>query len=49
MENNDLLISGNYNHAGFDNTKWYTINYTAIKKMMEPWITIQRIPQRLPV
>lgn len=30
LENNGLLIVGNYNQAGFDKTKWYTINYVAL-------------------
>lgn len=27
LENQEYLISGNYNSAGFDKTKWYRINY----------------------
>ena len=27
LEKNGYLISGNYNRAGFDKTKWYRINY----------------------
>lgn len=30
LENNGLLIAGNYNQAGFDKTKWYTINYAVL-------------------
>lgn len=30
LENKGLLIAGNYNKAGFDKTKWYTINYNAL-------------------
>lgn len=30
----ELLIVGNYNMAGFDKTKWYTINYDTLDKLM---------------
>lgn len=30
LENKNLLIADNYNNAGFDKTKWYTINYVAL-------------------
>lgn len=33
LEKKGLLISGNYNNAGFDKTKWYTINYQALEKV----------------
>lgn len=28
LENQNIIISANYNKAGFDRTKWYRINYT---------------------
>jgi len=31
LEDNELIITGNYNRMGIDNTKWYTINYDVIK------------------
>lgn len=30
LEKKGLLITGNYNKAGFDKTKWYTINYSTL-------------------
>lgn len=36
LENKGLLISGNYNMAGFDNTKWYSINYAALDNLVSP-------------
>lgn len=36
LENKGLLISGNYNMAGFDNTKWYSINYAALDNLVAP-------------
>ena len=30
LEKKGLLITGNYNKAGFDKTKWYTIDYSAL-------------------
>lgn len=36
LENMGLLIAGNYNTAGFDNTKWYSINYTALNRLVSP-------------
>lgn len=32
LEKQGLLISGNYNKAGFDKTKWYRIDYKRISK-----------------
>ena len=34
LENKGLLIAGNYNKAGFDKTKWYTIGYDTLRKMV---------------
>ena len=36
LEKQNLLLVGNYNKAGFDNTKWYTINYQQIKSVSRP-------------
>lgn len=33
LEKKNLLISGNYNKAGFDKTKWYSINHDVLKLM----------------
>lgn len=33
LENRGLLIAGNYNRAGFDKTKWYTIDYNILNKL----------------
>lgn len=30
LEKKGLLITGNYNKAGFDKTKWYTIDYSTL-------------------
>lgn len=30
LEKKNLLITDNFNKAGFDKTKWYTINYEAL-------------------
>lgn len=32
LEKKNLLITGNYNQSRFDNTKWYTINYEALRE-----------------
>lgn len=34
LEKKNLLIAGNYNRKGFDKTKWYTINYETLKKIV---------------
>ena len=34
LEKMGLLISSNYNRAGFDKTKWYTINYESLNKLV---------------
>lgn len=36
LEKMGLLISSNYNRAGFDKTKWYTINYESLNKLVSP-------------
>lgn len=36
LEKRGLLITGNYNRAGFDKTKWYRINYPALSQMGKP-------------
>lgn len=36
LEKQNLLITGNYNKAGFDNTKWYTIDYEGVESMNRP-------------
>lgn len=33
LENKGLLLSANLNNAGFDKTKWYTIDYEELQKM----------------
>lgn len=33
LEKSGLLISSNYNKAGFDKTKWYTIDYKALNAL----------------
>ena len=39
LEKKGLLISANYNSAGFDKTKWYSIDYAKLQKMMEDYIS----------
>lgn len=34
LENKGLLITGNYNKAKFDRTKWYRINYDTLNEMI---------------
>ena len=34
LEKQNLIYIGNYNKAGFDNTKWYSINYESLEKLM---------------
>jgi len=41
LEKQDLLIVGNYNKAGFDKTKWYSINYTVLEKDNPPLTQIE--------
>lgn len=33
LEKQNLLVTGNFNKAGFDKTKWYTIDYDVLKGM----------------
>lgn len=33
LENKNLIETANYNKAGFDKTKWYTINYDVLESM----------------
>lgn len=35
LENMGILLSGNYNKANFDRTKWYRINYDVLENLME--------------
>lgn len=35
LERQGLLLSGTYNKAGFDKTKWYTIDYGALKEIVQ--------------
>ena len=34
LEKQNLLFVGNYNKAGFDRTKWYSVNYSTLDKLM---------------
>lgn len=34
LEKQDLLFVGNYNKAGFDKTKWYSINYKILNELV---------------
>ncbi|WP_259336467.1 replication protein [Staphylococcus chromogenes] len=34
LEKQNLVHVGNYNKAGFERTKWYSINYTTLNKLM---------------
>lgn len=43
LENRGLLIAGNYNTAGFDNTKWYSIDYTALDILVSPSVQNEHI------
>jgi hypothetical protein len=33
LEKKEILLSARYNRKGYDRTKWYTINYTAVDKL----------------
>ncbi|RLY87915.1 DnaD domain protein [Staphylococcus hominis] len=33
LEKQELVLVGNYNKAGFDKTKWYSINYSTLEGM----------------
>lgn len=43
LENKGLLIAGNYNRAGFDKTKWYTINYNALNSLFSSSVQNEHI------
>ena len=43
LENKGLLIAGNYNKAGFDNTKWYSIDYEALNALLSPSVQNEHI------
>ena len=34
LENKGILLSGNFNKAGFDRTKWYTIDYEVLNSII---------------
>ena len=33
LEKQNLIMSANYNHKGFDRTKWYTVNYDRLDEL----------------
>lgn len=35
LEKQNLLIIGNYNRAGFDKTKWYSVNYETLEQVSQ--------------
>jgi len=35
LENKGLLLSANYNGAGFDKTKWYSIDYDRLQELAD--------------
>ena len=35
LEKQNLLIVGNYNRAGFDKTKWYSVNYETLEQVSQ--------------
>lgn len=37
LENKGLLLSANHNSAGFDKTKWYSIDYEKLQKMTDDY------------
>ena len=37
LEKKGILISGHYNPAGFDKTKWYTINYDMLEALISSY------------
>lgn len=37
LENKGLLLSANHNNAGFDKTKWYTIDYEKLQRMADDY------------
>ena len=36
LEKKNLLITGKFNESKFDHTKWYTINYEELKRVIGP-------------
>ena len=43
LENKGLLIAENYNKAGFDKTKWYTINYNTLNSLFSSSVQSEHI------
>lgn len=43
LENMGLLIAGNYNKAGFDKTKWYSINYNVLNNLFSSSVQNEHI------
>lgn len=43
MESSGLLLSGNYNRASFDKTKWYTIDYDRLDSVISPFVQNEHI------
>lgn len=37
LEKMGIVLTGNYNKAGFDRTKWYTIDYDRLQKTENAW------------
>ena len=37
LENKGIVISANYNKSGIDKTKWYTIDYDTLKKIIKEY------------
>ena len=37
LEKKGILISGNYNQAGFDKTKWYSIDYNVLDSLISSY------------
>ena len=35
LENNGIVLSGNYNQQKTDRTKWYTINYDKVQELIQ--------------
>ena len=43
LETKGLLLSANYNKAGFDKTKWYTIDYQKLQTMINEYEESRRL------
>lgn len=43
LEKTGLLLSGNYNKAGFDKTKWYSIDYNTYESLLSSYVQNGRI------